>query len=257
MRIDQSRRLIFAGRSQEGRIQIQNFPIGVVRFESEPSAGALDQGHIQRMVAGVALIEPSYAVAHIEVRARHGRHVGRALRHYPLIGYWDGRARVCNAAADAPLRVRAHLGRGGVDRQRDVRVVGLAADIAHHQHHVFAEPAVHGKAPLLNGRCVHVGINDGRGIDRARLTLCGATGGRQCGSPLERDQIKHSSPRREGILLAGVRGCIGIDPYSQVILKIVMDSKTRPHRPSSSAGRVPGQTHARLQQQFGVIPVQA
>jgi len=61
---------------------------------------------------------------------------------------------------------------------------------------------------------------------------------------------REQQPRQ---LLAGIIRRIGIGPVRKVVLEVVVDSKTGPHRPGSLAGRIPGQAHAWLQQQFGVV----
>src|SRR5262249_36147175 len=46
---------------------------------------------------------------------------------------------------------------------------------------------------------------------------------------------------------------IGVEPMGKIILQIVMNSETGPHRPSSRSRRVPSQTDSWLQEQFRVI----
>src|SRR6266849_5944332 len=131
------------------------------------------------MVAGGAQIEPRNAVGHKGVRARPRRHVGRALRYnLPLAG-WE------NAAADASLRVRAHLGRGRIAIHSDIGVVGLTTHIAHLKHEVFGDLAFHRKAPLLDGGREHVRIETRGLINRAGLRYGRAASGREEGIFLE------------------------------------------------------------------------
>src|SRR5213594_2655382 len=119
------------------------------------------------MVAGGAPTEPRNADTDIGVRTRRWRHVDRALRHHGPLTDWDRGAAPCgSAAADASLRVLAHERRGDVGTERGRGVVGLAADIAHLEHQVFAELALHRQAPLLDGGRVDVRINACRGVGR-------------------------------------------------------------------------------------------
>src|SRR5882672_60345 len=190
------------------------------------------------MVAGGAQIEPRNAVGHKGVRARPRRHVGRALRHnLPLVG-WQ------NAAAEASLRVRAHLGRSRIGIHRDVCVVGLAAHIAHLKHEVFGELAFHRKAPFLHGGREHVRIETSGLISRAWLRYRWAASGREGDILLEWKVRKE--PVRYRDRFASVKGWIGVGAYTEVIHEIVVDSEAGPHRPSSRAGRVPGKAHAWL-----------
>src|SRR2546427_10590958 len=46
---------------------------------------------------------------------------------------------------------------------------------------------------------------------------------------------------------------IGVEPVSEIILEVIVDSKARAHRPLSRAAGVPGQTNARLPEHSGVI----
>src|SRR5262249_34042285 len=66
---DQSSRLVFTGRGQDGRIVIHHFAPTVVRPKSESPGSALDQRDIQRVVAAGAPAEPRNAGGHITVRA--------------------------------------------------------------------------------------------------------------------------------------------------------------------------------------------
>src|SRR5207237_5512720 len=95
------------------------------------------------MVAAGALTEPRNTGGHIGVRARPRRHVERALWHQAPLTDRERLACLGSAAANASLRVLAYLGRSGVGIRREVRVVRLAAYIAHLEHHVFGELALH------------------------------------------------------------------------------------------------------------------
>src|SRR5215467_9539864 len=157
------------------------FEIGVICFERKPVAGALEKRDIQRMVAAGALIDPGDAVAHIRVRARPRWHVRCALRHPDsLCGGNRGASRGC-AAADASLRIRAHLGRGCISILTEWSVVRLAAHVGHLKHEVVGELALHRKTPLLMGWREQVGIDSAGCIDRARLRYPGGTSGRKRG----------------------------------------------------------------------------
>src|SRR5204863_3265900 len=62
---------------------------------------------------------------------------------------------------------------------------------------------------------------------------------------------------RHGKQIARIIRWIGIGPVPEIILEIVVDSKTGAHRPGPRTGRIPRDAHARLQQQFGMILSQA
>src|SRR5262245_47871498 len=123
------------------------------------------------MVAAGTFIEPRHAVTNIGVRSRRRWMVQRALRHHgPLTDRNRGATRR-RAAANASLRVLAHLWKGRIGIHRERSVVGLAADVANRKHEIFRDPAVHRQAPLLVSGCEQVWIDTGGGIDRARLRL--------------------------------------------------------------------------------------
>src|SRR5262249_34663504 len=94
------------------------------------------------------------------------------------------------SAAQASLRLVAHLGRRSVRVHGEIGVIRLAAHIAHLKHEILGELAFHCKAPLLDGGREHVRINGCRLIDRAWLRYPGSTSGRGFRSPLERDEGK-------------------------------------------------------------------
>jgi len=75
------RGFVFAARSEDGRIQIQNLGISVIRFKAKSASGALLKRDVKGMVAGGTHIKPGDAIGHKRVRAQTGGHVGRALRH--------------------------------------------------------------------------------------------------------------------------------------------------------------------------------
>src|SRR5262249_34456703 len=154
---------------------------------------------------------PRNAGRHIDVRARPRRQVERTLLHHGLLTERDRLACLGRSAATASLRVLAHDWRGAIAIHRDVRVVGLAANIAHLEHHVLGDLALHRQAPLLDGGCAEVGINACRRIDRTGWRWrCphGTASGRERDSPLEWDQFKESPPSE---LLARIRRWIGLD----------------------------------------------
>ena len=78
-------------------------------------------------------------------------------------------------------------------------MVGLAARIAYLKHQVSGELALHCKAPLLDGRREHIGIDTAGLIGRAGRRLVGAAAGRHRGSLVQRKQRKEAawSRRRE------------------------------------------------------------
>ena len=137
-------------------------------------------------------------------------------------------------------------------------MVGLAAHIAHRNHEVSGDLALHRKAPFLDGGREHGWIEAGGLINRAggrpqrRLRVAS---GREGGILLERKVRK--PPVCYRYLLAGVKGWIRVGAYAEVIQEIVVDSEAGTHGPGSPAGRIPGKAHARLQQEFGVVLLEA
>src|ERR1700694_875440 len=119
------------------------------------------------MVAAGALIEPLNAAADIGVRSGRRRVVRGTLWHPdPLIDWDRVAARGC-AAADASLRIRAHLGRGRIAVLAERSVVGLAAYVANRKHDVLGDLAFYRETPLLDGGCHQVWIDSAGAIDRA------------------------------------------------------------------------------------------
>src|SRR5207245_3219995 len=112
--------------------------------------------------------------------------------------------------------------------------------------------------PYLYSGGEHVRIETGGLINRAGLRDPWAAGGRQRDILLERKERKEPGRWTHRQRLAGsVRWHTGLGPDAEVIDQIVVDSKRCAHRPRSRACRVPGQAHARLQQQLGVILIDA
>src|SRR6202140_3126456 len=155
------RRLIFAGRRQDGRIQIQHFRVAVIGLETEPARDTLDEGNIQRMIAAGPLIDPGRGVGHIGIRAllqgdavyyhgRRGRQVERSLWHGARLTFWK------NTTAETSLLSLAHLGLGRVGVHRKIRMIGLAAYVARLKHQICGELAFHGEGPHLDGWRKHI-----------------------------------------------------------------------------------------------------
>src|SRR5207249_2843191 len=142
----------------------------------------------------------------------------------------------------------------GIKRKRSV--VGLTAHIAYRKHEVSGDPAFDRQAPLLARGCEQFRIDTAGAVKPAGWLWkrpWEATSNRKLVVLPERNE----GESRTHNLLARVERWIGIGPVREIILKIVVDSKAGPNRPGSRAGGIPGQTDARLQQQFGMIHRQA
>src|SRR5438093_3769636 len=205
------------------------------------------------MVVRSSLIEPLSAVADEAVRPVTRRMVQRSFRHQNLLPDGDRLAIGRRAATDASLGVLAYdrVGRIGIKEDRSVE--GLAPHIAHGKHEVSRDPTFDRQAPLLAGGCAQDWIETGRSIDRAGLRYRWAAGAEKRGVLVNRNEREQRTTQ----LLARTKRWIGIGPVPEDILEIVMDSKSGPHRPGSPTGWVPGDAHARLQQQFGMVLFQA
>ena len=55
------------------------------------------------------------------------------------------------------------------------------------------------------------------------------------------------------VINSRVEGLVGIEPVREIVLKVVVNSERGAHGPVSFSGRVPGHTHARLQESLGVV----
>jgi len=67
-------------------------------------------------------------------------------------------------------------------------MVGLAACVAHLEHQVPGELALHCEAPFLDGGREHIGVNASRLVDGAGLRYPWAASGRERSVPIQRKQ---------------------------------------------------------------------
>src|SRR5215467_4901257 len=246
------RRLISCRRCENSRIHIDHFSPRVVRFETEPVHGALDEGNVQGVVAAGALIEPCNAVTNVGIGSCCRRNIQRALwDESPQSRPYDRSARRC-ASADASLRVLAYERQRRVGIYRDRSVVRLAADITHRKHEIPRNPPLYRQAPLLVRRREQNRIHSSRRIDRTGRRwrrAWSAASGRERRVLLQRKKREHRTCKD----LACIKWWIRVSPVPKVVLKVIMDSEAGSHRPAPRPCRLPHQAHTRLQQEFRVV----